>query len=101
MVNYKIVGSDLQAVVCDMAAGDRVIAETGHLLALTDGLQMETAASGGVMSGIKRALGGSSFFLNEVLAERSGRAIFASPSARGTGGSASRMSFSARTPALP
>jgi len=80
MPKYQIVGSDLQAVVCDMGAGEKVIAETGHLLALTDGLQLDTSTGGGIMSGIKRALGGASFFVNEVSAASPGKAIFASPS---------------------
>ena len=57
-----------------------MIAETGHLLALTDGLQLNTNTGGGLMSGVKRALGGSSFFVNEIVAQTKGKAIFASPS---------------------
>ncbi len=80
MAQYQIVGSDLQAVVCDLEAGEKVIAETGHLLALTDGLELDTHTGGGFMSGVKRALGGSSFFVNEIAAQSKGKAIFASPS---------------------
>jgi uncharacterized protein (TIGR00266 family) len=80
MPRYSILGADLQAVVCDMDAGERVIAETGHLLAMTDGLSLDTNTGGGFMTGIKRALGGSSFFVNEVVASSAGKAIFASPS---------------------
>ena len=80
MAQYQIVGSDLQAVVCDLTTGERVIAETGHLLALTDGLELNTNTGGGFMSGVKRALGGSSFFINEIVAQAPGKAIFASPS---------------------
>ncbi len=80
MSRYEIVGADLQAVVCDLEAGEKVIAEAGHLLALTDGLQLNTSTGGGFLSGIKRALGGSSFFINEIVAETAGKAIFASPS---------------------
>lgn len=80
MSRYQIVGADLQAVVCDLAAGEKVIAEAGHLLALTDGLELNTTTGGGFMSGVKRALGGSSFFVNEIVAETAGKAIFASPS---------------------
>jgi len=81
MAQYQVVGQDLQAVVCDLAIGEKVIAETGHLLVMTDGLQLDTTTGGGIMSGIKRAFGGSSFFINEVTATGSpGKAIFASPS---------------------
>jgi uncharacterized protein (TIGR00266 family) len=80
MPKYQIVGADLQTVVCDLAAGESVIAEAGHLLALTDGLEFDTHTGGGIMAGIKRAIGGSSFFVNEIKAQTAGRAIFASPS---------------------
>jgi uncharacterized protein (TIGR00266 family) len=61
--------------------GEAVIAETGHLLTLGQSLDLQTSTGGGFMSGIKRAIGGSSFFVNEIQATRGpGRAIFASPS---------------------
>lgn len=80
MALYHVVGSDLQAVICQLNVGEKVIAETGHLLALTDGLELDTNTGGGIMSGLKRALGGSSFFVNEITAQTPGKAIFASPS---------------------
>src|SRR5436309_2042037 len=80
MPQYQIVGADLQAVICSLAAGEKVIAETGHLLAMTDGLELQTNTGGGFMAGVKRALGGSSFFMNEVQARANGQVIFASPS---------------------
>lgn len=78
MIDYRIVGDDLQAVICELGAGDAVVAEAGHLLALTDSLALQTK-SGGLLGGLKRAIGGSSFFLNEITAKASGRAVFASP----------------------
>ena len=80
MPQYQIVGSDLQAVVCNMNTGERVIAETGHILAMTDGMDMNATTGGGFMAGLKRAFGGSSFFVNEVVANTTGQVIFASPS---------------------
>ena len=79
MPSYQIVGSDLQAVICNLESGEKVIGEAGHLLALTDGLDLETNVTGGVMSGLKRAIGGSSFFVNEIHARVPGQAIFSSP----------------------
>ena len=80
MPQYEIVGNDLQAVICNIAPGEKVIAETGHLLTMSDGVDLTTSTGGGFMSGIKRALGGSSFFVNELTAPRGGQAVFASPS---------------------
>lgn len=78
MPQYTVQGSDLQVVIADLAAGDKVIAETGHLLALTDGLNLETATGGGFFKAVSRAVSGSSFFINEVTAPAPGRAIFSS-----------------------
>jgi len=47
---------------------------------MSDGVQLQTTTGGGFMSGIKRAFGGSSFFVNEIVATSPGKAIFASPS---------------------
>jgi uncharacterized protein (TIGR00266 family) len=80
MPQYQIVGSDLQAIVCNLSAGEKVIAETGHLLSLTDGIELNTGTGGGFMAGLKRALGGSSFFVNELQTQQGGQAVFASPS---------------------
>ena len=80
MPNYKIIGNDLQAVVCDLSAGEKVVAESGHLLVMTDGLELDTTTGGGIMAGLKRALGGSSFFVNQVEAKMPGQVVFASPS---------------------
>lgn len=80
MPNYQIVGADLQAVVCHLQTGESVIAETGHLLCLSDALEMRTNTGGGFFSGLKRAFGGSSFFINEIVAGgAAGQAVFASP----------------------
>lgn len=79
MPNYQIVGSDLQAVVCDMGPGEKIVAEAGHLLTLTDALDLDTNTGGGMMSGLKRALGGASFFVNEITARGRGKAVFSSP----------------------
>lgn len=80
MPDYKIVGHDLQAVVGHMTRGERVIAEAGHLLALSEGLELDTNTGGGFMSGLKRMLGGSSFFLNHINAHADGQVVFSSPS---------------------
>jgi len=79
MPKYSILGGDLQVVMCDLTAGEKVIAETGHLLMMTDALSLDTTTGGGFLSGIKRAFGGSSFFINEISASAEGRAVFSSP----------------------
>jgi len=80
MPQYQIVGNDLQAVVCQLSSGEKVIAEAGHLLSLSDGIELNTSTGGGFMAGLKRAFGGSSFFVNELEARVPGQCTFASPS---------------------
>src|SRR5271165_4299959 len=80
MPQYQIVGADLQAVVCNLNPGEKVIAEAGHLLTMTDGVELNTSTGGGFMAGLKRAFGGSSFFINELSTNTPGQVVFASPS---------------------
>jgi uncharacterized protein (TIGR00266 family) len=80
MPQYQIVGNDLQAVVCNLTPGEKVIAEAGHLLSMSDGIDLNTSTGGGFMAGLKRAFGGSSFFVNELEARAAGQCTFASPS---------------------
>jgi uncharacterized protein (TIGR00266 family) len=72
VIDYKIIGDDLQAVVITLDNGERVIAEAGAMMYMQDGIVMETTldpnAEGGSMvgkllGGAKRALGGDSFFM--------------------------------------
>jgi uncharacterized protein (TIGR00266 family) len=79
-MKHQIVGSDMQAIVCDMERGEKLVAETGHVLSMTSALDFDTTASGGLMGGLMRAIGGSSFFMNEIVARDAGRVVFASPS---------------------
>ncbi len=72
VIDYKIIGDDLQAVVITLDPGERVIAEAGAMMYMQDGVRMETTldpnAQGGSMvgkllGGAKRALSGDSFFM--------------------------------------
>jgi len=62
-LNYDIVGDDMQAVKFDLTNGQKLRAEAGAMLYLTEGVSMETSTGGGVMKGLKRALTGESFFI--------------------------------------
>jgi len=73
-------------VTCNLAVGDRVIAEGGAMVSMTPGIDVATAsgaAGGGVLGGLKRAaLGGESFFMNTFTATAPSQVSFA-PSAPG------------------
>ncbi|NPV46576.1 MAG: TIGR00266 family protein [Armatimonadetes bacterium] len=48
-----------------MEPGEQLLAEAGAMVSMTPNIQMETAARGGILGGLKRAvLGGESFFIN-------------------------------------
>ncbi len=62
-VDYEIVGDDFQAVNITLDPGERVRAEPGAMMYLEPGIHMETSTGGGLMSGLKRMVGGESFFI--------------------------------------
>jgi uncharacterized protein (TIGR00266 family) len=53
---------------CRLAAGESVVAESGALVAMSTNMHVEPQA-GGIMSGLKRMLGGESFFRNTFPAQ--------------------------------
>ena len=62
----------------DLASGESVRTEAGSMVSATDGLDIETAASGGVLSSLKRnVLGGESFFQNTFTAREAGAVTLA------------------------
>lgn len=61
-----------------MQPGETVRAEAGALVSMSDGIQMETKAQGGLLKSLKRSvLGGESFFVNTFTAHAPGEALFA------------------------
>lgn len=70
----------MQGAVVSLAPGQSVMAEPGALLYMRGAVNMNTAMSGGLMSGFKRALAGDSFFLAHFTAQDgAGEAAFAAP----------------------
>jgi uncharacterized protein (TIGR00266 family) len=63
-----------------LAAGERVRAESGAMVSHTDGVEMETNATGGFLSSLRRSvMGGESFFQNTFTASEAGEVSFAPP----------------------
>jgi len=64
----------------DLAAGESVKAEAGAMVSHSDGVTIETGASGGLLGSLKRSvLGGESFFQNTFTADRGGQVTLAPP----------------------
>ncbi|MFW5829820.1 MAG: TIGR00266 family protein [Planctomycetota bacterium] len=63
-------------------AGERLITESGAMIAMSDGMQVETTSrtrGGGMMKGLKRMLSGENFFLNHFSATRDGQEVILGP----------------------
>ncbi len=73
VIDYEIVGDDLQAVIVELDPGEGVQAEVGTMLYMEDGIEMNTSTGGGVFKGFKRMLTGESFFITTFLHNGSGK----------------------------
>lgn len=80
-IDYKIFGDDMQTVEVQLDPGEAVRAETGAMLYMEEGIEMQTNADGGLFQGFKRVLMGESFFITTFLHNGSGKkhAAFAAP----------------------
>lgn len=66
------------------ASGDEVVAESGAMVGMSDGVQMKTAMRGGLLSAAKRKLlGGESLFQNTFIASAAGQQIMLAPPPEG------------------
>lgn len=58
--------------------GEKLQAETGAMVSMSDTVKMETSTRGGLFGGLRRSvLGGESFFVNTFTAEQAGELTFA------------------------
>ena len=48
-----------------MSQGESIQAEAGAMVSMTPNIQMQTQARGGILGGLKRLVGGESFFINQ------------------------------------
>lgn len=63
-----------------LEAGERILAEAGAMISHTDGIEMETNATGGFLKSLRRGLlGGESLFQNTFTATEPGSVTFAPP----------------------
>ena len=59
-------------------AGESLQAETGSMVSMSDGIRIETSmGGGGLFGGLKRAIGGESLFINQLIADRAGEVMVA------------------------
>lgn len=64
--------------IVSLEAGEKIQAETGAMVSMSDTIKIETGMKGGLLSGLKRSvLGGESFFMNTFEAEQAGEVTIA------------------------
>ncbi len=81
VIDYKIIGDDMQIVEIELDSGEGVRAEAGAMLYMEDGIEMQTSTGGGIFKGLKRMITGESFFITSFVHRGSGKAHvgFAAP----------------------
>ena len=81
VIEYRIIGDDLQLVEIELDSGEGVRAEVGTMTYMEQGIEMQTSTGGGLFKGLKRAVTGESFFITTFLHTGSGKAHvgFAAP----------------------
>ncbi len=71
-------------LIVTLDQGEAVLAEAGAMVSMSPSIQMQTAARGGLLSGLKRSvLGGESFFINTFTAASGQGEITLAPSVPG------------------
>ena len=81
VVDYQILGDDLQLVEIELDNGEGVRAEVGTMTYMEDGIEMQTGMGGDLFSGFKRMITGESFFITTFLnnAREKRHVAFAAP----------------------
>lgn len=82
IIDYELIGSDLQIVEIELDPGESVRAETGAMCYMEDDVQMQTGTGGGIFSGLKRMVTGDGFFITSFSSTASSgkrRVAFAAP----------------------
>jgi len=80
-LNFEILyGPSYSLARVGLEAGEEMLAESGAMVSMSSGIEMETSVKGGLLSGLKRSvLGGESFFVNTFRATAPGEVTFAPP----------------------
>ena len=69
MKKYEILGGNLPVVVCELAAGESMITESGSMSWMSPNMKMETTSGGGMKKMLGRFASGDSVFQNRYTAE--------------------------------
>lgn len=67
IIDYQIMGDDMQIVEIELDPGEGVRAEAGAMMYMEQGIEMQTSSGGGLFKGFKRMLTGESFFITTFI----------------------------------
>ncbi|HEX3012133.1 MAG TPA: TIGR00266 family protein [Syntrophomonadaceae bacterium] len=67
VIDYKIIGDDMQIVEVELDPGEGIRAEAGAMMYMDQGIEMQTSTGGGLFKGFKRMITGESFFITTFL----------------------------------
>ena len=73
VIDYTILGDDMQLVEVELDPGEGVRAEAGAMMYMEDGIEMQTSTGGGLFKGFKRMVTGESFFITTFLYDGKGK----------------------------
>jgi uncharacterized protein (TIGR00266 family) len=73
VIDYKIIGSEMQIVEIELDPSESVRAEAGAMMYMDSGIKMQTSTGGGLLKGLKRAVTGESFFITSFTHEGKGK----------------------------
>ena len=81
VIDYKIIGSDMQAVEIELDPNEGVRSEPGAMLYMESGIEMETSTGGGIFKGLARAIAGESLFITTFInkGNKKAKIYFAAP----------------------
>jgi len=81
VIDYKIIGDDMQIVEVELDPGEAVRAEVGAMMYMEQGIVMQTNTGGGMFSGFKRMMAGEGFFITNFFnnGNAKSRLSFAAP----------------------
>ncbi len=73
VIDYRIIGDDMQIVEVELDPGEGVRAEVGAMMYMSEGIEMNTGTGGGLFKGFKRMLTGEGFFITTFMHNGSGK----------------------------
>ena len=68
-MEYRIEGTPLPVVICELQAGEIMITERGSMSWMSPNMKMETSSGGGIGKALSRMFAGESLFLNRYTAQ--------------------------------